>query len=290
MHCMDDIRLFDFKENGCMELIASIRQEDNPSYMVKDHESVLVVAEHEDYGAVYRYRIGEDGIVLDTVSRFPGKWACSMNLDSQYVYVSCYGSGTLTVLNRENLNLERTISFTENSNIHCHCFWNGNHVIADLGDDSIWIGPDLDHLSRFSCPGGPRQVFCREDYLYSVQENSNTIIRWNCDMETVKIVPTTKSGIKDFTGGAVMIGDMIFVANRGPDTIACFDEDLFTIGEYPCGGLFPRSLSCMEYGENNILACCCQKSDECWLFLPVHSELRQLLSVSQPCCSCFLVL
>ena len=175
-----------------------------------------------------------------------------------------------------------------------------NHEETEISDDkdeedkeNNEIARDKDEIDTEFNPGEidlettPIEAIVKNQ---KTEENSNTIIRWNCDMETVKIVPTTKSGIKDFTGGAVMIGDMIFVANRGPDTIACFDEDLFTIGEYPCGGLFPRSLSCMEYGENNILACCCQKSDECWLFLPVHSELRQLLSVSQPCCSCFLVL
>jgi 6-phosphogluconolactonase len=232
----------------------------SPSYLINDDRFLYAVNETDD-GAVSSYALD----TLERLSTTPtgGVWPCHLALHpSGYVLVANYGSGSVSVhpvsdgvlgpytdlVSHEGTgpNAERQ------EGPHAHqvvVHPDGTLTVPDLGIDRLVHYSLADgRLTRTGetvlPPGtGPRHfVVHPSGRWYVVGELSSTVLA--LDGGVVVEQESTTSSDHSQPSAITLDGDLLYVANRGVDTIAVFElaPALRRVAEVPCGGAWPRDL------------------------------------------------
>lgn len=211
-----------------------------------------------------------------------GKGACHISIDNtgKWVFISHYGSGTLSVLPvlaRGTLgDTIQTIQFTGSSVTrrqqapHIHSIQvspdNQFVYVADLGSDKTWIfrldqktgmlSPTTREFARSEPGSGPRHFVFHPvaDYLYLAEELSNTVSVFQRDRSDGGLTPIQRLSTLpvDFTDPNTVAdihitsdAKWLMVTNRGHNSIALFkvgmDSELTLVRNYPVEGDHPRN-------------------------------------------------
>jgi 6-phosphogluconolactonase len=241
-----------------------------------------------------------------------GDWPCHLEINAtgQWLLVSNYGSGTLSVLpilpdgalgemtdliqhHGSGPNPERQ----EGPHTHSATFTPDQRfvLVADLGVDALLVyafdaaaGRLHEHTQISARPGaGPRfKVFHPGgQHVYVNHELNNTVAVYDYDAESGKlreqqIVETLPPGAPQSAIAGIQIsptGDRMYVSNRGHDSISIFeieeDGSLVRLAIRPCGGRCPRDIAIAPSGRFLLVAN--QESDEV-VVLPVLESVEAL--------------
>jgi 6-phosphogluconolactonase len=250
---------------------------------------------------------GEDGKRQDAVSAFAidrttglltllnqvpsyGRGNCHIELDrtGKFIYVSHYGSGSLTSFALEDDGTIgdslQTMYFTgssitqrqKQSHLHAILVHRGNRYAysADLGTDKVYIF-EIDAATGMlepaavpwveAVPGsGPRHMaFNREGTMfYLAEELSSTVGVFSISSEDGSLTPLQRLPTlpEDFDGQSTVAdihltpdGELLFVSNRGHNSLAVFrvqdDGTLEVAGHEPVQGDHPRNFMVDPKGE-----------------------------------------
>jgi len=255
-----------------------------------------------------------------------GDWPChlEMNATGQWLLVSNYGSGTVSVLpilpdgalgemtdlvqhKGSGPNPERQ----EGPHTHSATFTPDQRyvLVADLGIDAVLVyafdaatGRLREHTRISSRSGaGPRfKVFHPGgQHVYVNHELDNTVVVYDYDAESGRlreqqIVATLPQGTAQSAIAGIQIspqGDRLYVSNRGHDSISIFeievDGRLARLAIRPCGGRCPRNIAISPSGRFLLVAN--QESNEV-VVLPTLDSVEALgapvarISAAGPAC------
>lgn len=115
--------------------------------------------------------------------------------------------------------------------------------VSDLGTDQIrrytLEGKALEPMAL--PPGtGPRHFAFAGPALYVAGELDGTVTRFAPGAAPIRVRAST-SVTENFPSHLELAGELVYVANRGPDTIAVLRaDDLSQVAEVPSGGAWPR--------------------------------------------------
>ncbi|WP_188192864.1 lactonase family protein [Nonomuraea sp. SYSU D8015] len=130
----------------------------------------------------------------------------------------------------------------EGPHAHQAVFHDGVLHVSDLGTDEIRrYRPDGTPLEPITLhPGtGPRHFAFAGDRLYVAGELDGTVVLIDGERRTT--APASRAEGANFPSHLQLDGDFVYVANRGPDTIAVLSAaDLSPVAEVPSGGDWPR--------------------------------------------------
>lgn len=130
----------------------------------------------------------------------------------------------------------------EGPHAHQAVFHDGALHVSDLGTDEIrryrYDGTPLEPITL--PPGtGPRHFAVAGDRLYVAGELDGNVTLIDGERRTT--VPASRAEGRNFPSHLQLDGDLVYVANRGPDTIAVLRAaDLSPVAEVPSGGDWPR--------------------------------------------------
>ena len=224
----------------------------SPSYLVGDERFVYAV--NEGAGTVSSY--ARETLALLSTAPTGGRWPCHLALHPDgFVIVANYGSGNVSVHPVADGVLSPYTDLVQHEGHgpdagrqegpHAHQIVvspDGSVTVADLGIDRLVHYRLAD--GRLTATGGtvlppgtgPRHIAGR----YVVGELSSTVV----SLADLTAARTTASGGDNFPSAIVAGGDLLYVANRGANTIAVLETEpaLKLVAEVPCGGEWPRDL------------------------------------------------
>ncbi|GLY96722.1 lactonase family protein [Actinoplanes sp. NBRC 103695] len=251
----------------------------SPSFLARHPVVPMLYAANElDVGTVSAFRVGPDGsLKLDAVVRTGGVHPCHVAVtpDGRHLLAANYSSGSVSVhpVDAEGRPGERTDLLDlfgegpdpdRQKGPHAHMVApddTGHVLIADLGSDRVWRAR-LDPLSGrlldlapaiVTRPGfGPRHLLRTPDGAVLVAGELSAELSWHRPgaggLERAGATPATtipgEAFPSEVTGGPD--GRFVYLANRGPDTVAIFawdGERATRVGEVPTGGVWPRHLT-----------------------------------------------
>ena len=290
-----DVVLFHVDENGKMVQDQEVCSGGGPSYLVSS--SVWRKGGTMIYGALEKasditeiiWDRKEKKIRQERRMHLDGKGPCHLAAGEHgdMLYCSCYGSGDFYGLDMrmQKVVWKRRISEEPSGKAagEAHAHWicpmeDEALIFVDLGRSDVRAFR-LDHgipdreLCRFEVGAGqgPRQFlpFLSRTRAVIINELGNSFSVWDLNAggeqwmpEKIYMRRTTERQEENWPGGACIWKERIlFVGNRGADTIAAFDleKDGRMIGEWELGGSWPRYILAKEQGQ---LFVALQKSGE----------------------------
>jgi 6-phosphogluconolactonase len=293
----------------------------NPSYVLVHPNGRWLYAVSETSqqqegapGAVWALRCTREPWNMEPINHqlSGGDWPCHLEINAtgQWLLVSNYGSGTVSVLpilpdgalgemtdliqhHGSGPNPERQ----EGPHVHSATFTPDQRfvLVADLGMDTLLVyafdaaAGRLRAHTRISARSGagPRfKVFHPSgQHVYVNHELDNTVVVYDYDAESGRlrerqIVETLPQGAPQSAIAGIQIspaGDRLYVSNRGHDSISIFEieEDgrLARLAIRPCGGRCPRNIAIAPSGRFLLVAN--QQSNEV-VVLPVLDGVEAL--------------
>jgi len=232
----DGIYLMDLKSDGNLEMVSTVADIINPSFVKisndgKNLYSVSELGDHEgDSGFIYAYKINDDFSLTEIGKLSTEAFApCHINIDNtdSFVFVSNYvggvvmefkrnDDGSLTKIDKLDLNMINPSEDTGNSHAHAVTIPKNNKYIyiSDLGNDKIWIydfdqttgqlTPNQQSYAKIEKGGGPRHFVFNpnQQYAYSVNELNSTITAFSYDNASggLTTIPTISTLPDDFKG------------------------------------------------------------------------------------------
>lgn len=280
----ENLLLLEMDEGGTMQIRQKIYCEGGPSYLTakvgSDNKSYIYAAlEHAN--EIVRFVLEKGKLVEQKRLRVPGEGLCHlcMSENETMIYGSCYVSGSYFAVPAELNKCVWKLEGKENSHAHCVCQGKNHQIyMVDLGASSVCgyrhSQKTLSKVNiRFSIheDEGPRQILLwnSEKNAVIINEKAGTLSFWKIEKQENKkwirrICTKYTTAYADYNapGDAVIWKDKIlFVGNRGAETISAFSLERIgeKIGEWDCGGTFPRGLTVSDTG---ILLSACQKSGD----------------------------
>ncbi|MDT0304076.1 lactonase family protein [Streptomonospora wellingtoniae] len=184
----------------------------------------------------------------------------------------------------------------------------GRHLlVADLGTDELRcypfdarsadpVGP-LSVAARLTPGAGPRHMAVHPDgHIYVAAELDSRVHVLSCDPERARAVPVADAAASGHEGpnhpGEIALspdGRLVYVSNRGADTIATFEitgggTGLRRIAETPCGGVWPRHFALTD---GHIVVANQKSAELSTLRLDAHgvpADTGHRLAVGAPAC------
>lgn len=277
-------------DNGKIQRKQEFYYDGGPSYLVEkvisDHRSYIYVA-FEKTNEIIKF-VWENGKLIEE-KRFqaPGEGLCHLCLseDRTMLYGSCYMSGDFFSVDTELTQCIWRKKGKKES--HAHCVYQGKEnqlYLVDLGLSNVCRyqqnGRSLRECNlNFSIyeGEGPRQILMwnLEKNAVVINECASTLSFWQMKQQKNKqqaqriCTRNTTMYVRNNAPGDAGIWKekILFVGNRGTETVSAFSLERpgEKIGEWDCGGKFPRGLL---IADNGILLICCQKSGKlvscCW--------------------------
>lgn len=276
--------LMEISEHGKMQTCQKFYCEGGPSYLATkqvhgEQECFHIYAALEKKNQIVLYEWKQGTVSERGRFEVPGEGVCHLCLteDEMLLYASCYMSGDFFAVDTELKRCMWAKPGTDGSHAHCVSQKMREPLYTvDLGLSKIegyCLNEQLLREKTFDFQiekeEGPRQILTWDSGQYAavINECASTISFWRienqCEKQKAQRICTcnaTSYAGSNAPGDAVIWKEKIlFVGNRGADTIAAFSlEDLGNkIGEWDCGGRFPRGLF---ISENGILLAACQHS------------------------------
>lgn len=231
----------------------------SPSYVISQGDFLYAVNETED-GAVSSY----DRATLAPLSSAStgGVWPCHLAYHPDgYVIAANYGTGSVSVHPVADGSVQAYTDLVLHSGSgprrdrqdtpHPHQIVvapDGSVTVVDLGIDRMVHYRLID--GRLSVKGatelppgtGPRHyVTHASGRHYLVGELSSEILLLEAG-RVVAAAPATGKRTENLPSAIRLHDNLLYVANRGADTIAVFDLSLTRVAEVDCGGAWPRDL------------------------------------------------
>ena len=239
----------------------------SPNYLVIEGDTAYATLSSpfpgSDEGGVIRLSVNADGSLSPDGEIVPtgGEGACHLAFDGDDLYVSNYGSGSVTKVGRSTVAHEGNGPDPIRQDApHCHCaFFSPDKrflLVCDLGLDTVFVyDRDLNEVSRAKVPDGAgcrhltfsrdgRFVYVENEMGCSVSvflwEDGRLIYRSTCPTRTYAKHPGPDKG------SAIRLsrnGRRLYITNRGENEVvvlACRGEKLRVIGRAPTGGDEPR--------------------------------------------------
>jgi 6-phosphogluconolactonase len=265
-------------------------------------------------GAVWALRYTDEPWSMEPINHqmSGGDWPCHLDINStgQWLLVSNYGSGTVSVLPIlpdgalgeitdliQHYGSGPKSERQEGPHVHSATFTPDQRfvMVADLGIDTLVVyafdssaGLLREPTRTITRPGaGPRfKIFHPSGQrVYVDNELDNTVAVYDYDAESgrlreLQIVETLPPDAPESTVAGIQIspsGDRLYVSNRGHDSISIFeieaDGRLTRLAIRPCGGRCPRDIAISPSGHFLLVAN--QDSDEV-VVLPVLDGVEAL--------------
>jgi 6-phosphogluconolactonase len=274
----------------------------NPSYVLVHPNGRWLYAVSETSqqqegvpGAVWALRCTREPWSMEPINYqlSGGDLPCHLEINAagQWLLVSNYGSGTVSVLPilpdgtlGEMTDLIQHLGSGPNSerqegpHVHSATFTpdQGFVIVADLGMDTLLVyafNPATGRLSehtRISARSGAGPRFKAfhpgGQHIYVNHELDNTVVVYDYDaasgrLREQQIVETLPPGASPSLIAGIQIspsGDRLYVSNRGHDSISIFEieEDgrLVSLAIRPCGGRYPRDIAISPSGRFLLVA------------------------------------
>ena len=254
-----------------------------PSFLVRDPGRPLIhaTAEVEHEGSLSHFAVTEETLELASSSPSGGGAPTHLAWTPTALYVSNYSEGTWAALELGDDGLpsgvvaRRTWAGSgpnaerqEGPHAHSTTLLGDVALVADLGTDSLRMYPlgsgglpiDEGGAAFALGPGsGPRHGIVREGgrFIDVVTELSAEVVTmtWNgknlFEVGRVKVASAPSSLDQPSHIAASNDGRRVYVANRGPGTIAVFDVEsmpgaLRRVGEVWCGSSWPRHFAVID--------------------------------------------
>ncbi|MBU2669554.1 lactonase family protein [Actinoplanes bogorensis] len=251
----------------------------SPSFLARHPRLPVLywVNELDPEGAINAFTVDGDGSLSPLTTRLTGgsdPAHLAVTDDGRHLLVANYGTGSVAVfpLDAEGEPGDRSDLLTlegsgpvadRQAGPHAHMVFpvRDEVLIADLGSDKVWrarLDPASGRLTLLGAaveaqPGtGPRHIrFSPDGALFVVGELSGTLSWWRPGAEgslkQVGEAATTTAGGENYPSEIVVRPDgrFVYVANRGPNTIATFawdGDDAVLVAETPAGGDWPRHM------------------------------------------------
>lgn len=261
----------------------------NPSYLITDRKRSIIysVRETQDERAgivAHRVRRNKKGKVsFEVLSdlNLPGVGPCHLSFAGNTLLVSCYNSGQLHVVSRDEEgklgDLLQTITLTASdgqSHAHCTAYHAGRKqvLVCDLGDDKLKICDragdgtltERPELALSFPPGeGPRHIALHPEGKLAVV-NCEPVGRVHLiDLDGEKPLRANVMNalpervIDEASGAAIKVGlngKMVYTSDRNFSVVTVLriderDKKLVVRDTYPSGGESPRDVSVSPNGE-----------------------------------------
>lgn len=269
-------------DNGKIQRRQEFYYDGGPSYLVEkvisDHRSFIYVA-FEKTNEIVKFVWEKGKLIEEKRFQAPGEGLCHLCLseDRALLYGSCYMSGDFFAVDTELTQCIWRKKGQKNS--HAHCVYQGKEnqlYLVDLGESRV-CRHKQNGMSLRECNlnflidkgEGPRQILLwnLEKNAVVINECAGTLSFWQIKQQGIEQQAkrictrnTTKYVGNNAPGDAVIWKEKIlFVGNRGAETVSAFSLERLgeKIGEWDCGGKFPRGLLITDEG---IVLICCQKS------------------------------
>ena len=261
-----DIHLVSLDGQGRFAPLAQLRHGGNPSFLCQAGETIYAAGEREEAGDITAYRLEETALRPIAHLALPGKGAlCHLTAAGDHLLGSCYGSGHFFAVDRALQGVAWCFQPPGTPRAHWMLPWGRTLLCADLGNDCLrrftlrgglpgpalapWaLPPGSGPRQPLPLPGGAWAVICEGDGKIRLLDPDGT---------PYAQTPASAAPGPNAPGGACRQGDVLFVANRGPNTLAAFQlapAGLTPLGEWPTGD-WPRFL-CYLPGLRILLAAC----------------------------------
>ncbi|MBM2618721.1 lactonase family protein [Actinoplanes sp. LDG1-06] len=251
----------------------------SPSFLVQHPTLPLLYAVNEldPDGTVSAFAVASDGSLTPVSSRPTGgsdPAHLAVTAGGRHLLVANYGTGSVAVFpldpegalgeRSDLLTLEGSGPVTDRqAGPHAHMVFpvRDEVLIADLGSDHVWrarLDPVAGRLTMLTPavaakPGtGPRHVrFSPDGALFVVGELGGDLSWWrpaaDGSLDLAGQAATTTAGGENYPSEIVVRPDgrFVYVANRGPNTVATFSWDgeaAVLVAETPVGGDWPRHM------------------------------------------------
>jgi 6-phosphogluconolactonase len=231
----------------------------SPSYVISQGDFLYAVNETED-GSVSSY----DRATLTLLSTVPtgGVWPCHLAYHPDgYVIAANYGSGSVSVHPVADGYLRAYTDLVRHTGAgprrdrqdapHPHQVVvapDGQITVVDLGIDRLvhyrLNGGSLVVTGATELPPGtgPRHYVTHPSgRQYLVGELSSEILLLESGQVTAS-APATSSSTENLPSAIRLDNELLYVANRGANTLTVFDLTLTRLSEVDCGGTWPRDL------------------------------------------------
>ncbi len=279
---------------------------DRPMYLqIKNQKcyAVLRAPFEDDESGILSFNLDKDGNLTDKsdIVSTKGVVGCHLAVTKDNVYVANYLSGSVFKTPEKTVkHIGKGVHPTRQESAHTHCTVitpDEKYVcVADLGVDKIFVYDlDLNEVSSVKVPDGkgPRHIIFADDgkTAYCAFELSNEVAVLDYSDGKFTYVTSVSSLPSDFEGqntaAAIRIkGDLLFVSNRGHNSIAVFDINnkipVFK-SAFDCGGIGPRDFNIFD----NLIVCTNEKSDDVTFFELENGEIKKLdikLNLKTPLC------
>ncbi|GAA3149229.1 beta-propeller fold lactonase family protein [Planomonospora alba] len=228
-----------------------------PSFLaVHPRLPVLYAVGEGERGTVEVFARGADGALSPLGGRSSeGSFPCHLAVDPSgtLLAVANYGDGTVSVHGiggDGRLTTVRAFPHREGAHAHQATFGpDGVLYVTDLGTDEVrrfTVGDGRAALHpdgpvRLAPGMGPRHMAWADGRWYVAGELDGTVRAYDADWRETAAVPASGSEGENRPSHLEVCGPFVYVANRGPDTIAVLSRpDLDRVAEAPCGGAWPR--------------------------------------------------
>lgn len=269
----EEILLMEWTPEGLVKK-TGVRHGGNPSFCCRWQDRLYAVSELAEGAAVVSYDLRGDTLSPLGKISLPGRKAlCHLTAVDGVIFGSCYGSGHYFAVDAD---LTRVLwEFLPSGTPRAH--WvqplGDGICLADLGNSRLYRFPLSGGVPQgeaqiISLPegSGPRQPIPLSDGGFAVVCELDGMLRF-FDKEggCVQTIPASGTGKENAPGGGCVAGDVLFVGNRGPNTVSAFrltKDGAVLAGEWESGN-WPRHLAFV--GEDLLFAAC-QRENSVWQY------------------------
>jgi 6-phosphogluconolactonase (cycloisomerase 2 family) len=261
---------------GALDEPVTVAETPAPSYLVRHPTlSVLYAVDERETGGVAAFAIGDDlGLVALGADATGGAFPCHLAVtgDGRHLVTANYGDGSITVhrLGEDGSLADLTAHHPlgrasgadpqRQAGPHAHQVvpGEGDHLrVVNLGGDAVHVlrlddGVPLEVDRTLLRPGsGPRNFVAADGFAYVCGELDASVTVFAVDAATGAWreharVPGDSAGGQLSEILLSADGRFLYVASRGPDTIATFalsDGQPRLVGEVSTGGAWPRQVT-----------------------------------------------
>lgn len=216
---------------------------------------VLYAVGEAERGTVGVFARAGDGTLSPLAQRpSEGSAPCHLAVDptGTRLAVANYGDGTLSVHGIDGSGLLTDVwIFPYRAGAHAHqaVFGpDGVLYVSDLGADEVRrylvgdeVVPHPEGPVRLAPGMGPRHMARAGGHWYVAGELDGTVRAYDDEWREIQVAPAGGGGGRNQPSHLEVSGGLVYVANRGPDTISVFaGPQLKPVAEVACGGVWPR--------------------------------------------------